>query len=107
MAAAAAFIKSKMPMGQPDSLSDQDAIDVADFVAHQPRPVFAGAKPAGSAKGRCAGGLSRCGAAPAEHGVDEDGGAGDAEAEDEGDQKPVCRPAGIGKAGRRDLGHQH
>ncbi|MBL8420380.1 MAG: c-type cytochrome [Dechloromonas sp.] len=39
---AAAFIKSKMPMGQPDSLSDQDAIDVADFVAHQPRPVFAG-----------------------------------------------------------------
>jgi thiosulfate dehydrogenase len=52
MAAAAAFIKSKMPMGQPDSLSDQDAIDVADFVAHQPRPVFAGAKPAGSAKGR-------------------------------------------------------
>lgn len=49
---AAAFIKSKMPMGQPDSLSDQDAIDVADFVAHQPRPVFAGAKPAGLAKGR-------------------------------------------------------
>jgi thiosulfate dehydrogenase len=49
---AAAFIKSKMPMGQPDSLSDQDAIDVADFVAHQPRPVFTGAKSAGQAKGR-------------------------------------------------------
>lgn len=41
-ATAAAFIKSKMPLGQPDSLSDQDAVDVADFVAHQPRPVFAG-----------------------------------------------------------------
>lgn len=49
---AAAFIKSKMPMGQPDSLSDQDAIDVADYVAHQPRPVFAGGKPAGQAKRR-------------------------------------------------------
>ena len=45
-ATAAAFIKSKMPMGQPDSLSDQDAIDVADFVAHQPRPVFSSPKPA-------------------------------------------------------------
>lgn len=41
-ATAAAFIKNKMPLGQPDSLSDQDAVDVADFVAHQPRPVFAG-----------------------------------------------------------------
>lgn len=51
-ATAAAFIKGKMPMGQPNSLSDQDAIDVADFVAHQPRPVFAGAKPASPAKGR-------------------------------------------------------
>ena len=49
---AAAFIKSKMPMGQPDSLSDQDAIDVADYVAHQPRPVFSGAKPVSPAKGR-------------------------------------------------------
>jgi len=49
---AAAFIKSKMPMGQPDSLSDQDALDVADYVAHQPRPVFAGVKPAAPAKGR-------------------------------------------------------
>lgn len=43
-ATAAAFIKNKMPLGQPDSLSDQDAVDVADFVAHQPRPVFAGAR---------------------------------------------------------------
>lgn len=49
---AAAFIKSKMPMGQPDSLSDQDAIDVADFVAHQQRPVFAGGEAAGQAMGR-------------------------------------------------------
>jgi thiosulfate dehydrogenase len=48
---AAAFIKNKMPLGQPDSLRDQDAIDVADFVAHQPRPVFAGAQPGGQAKG--------------------------------------------------------
>lgn len=47
---AAAFIKSKMPMGQPDSLSDQDAIDVADFVAHQPRPVFSAPKAAAAAK---------------------------------------------------------
>jgi len=47
---AAAFIKGKMPMGQPDSLSDQDAIDVADFVAHQPRPVFSAPKAAAAAK---------------------------------------------------------
>ena len=40
---AAAFIKGKMPLGQNDSLSDQEAVDVADFVAHQPRPAFAGA----------------------------------------------------------------
>ena len=38
---AAAFIKHNMPLGQGGSLSDQDAIDVADFVAHQPRPAFA------------------------------------------------------------------
>lgn len=47
---AAAFIKGKMPLGQNDSLNDQDAIDVADFVAHQPRPAFAGAAN-GPAKG--------------------------------------------------------
>ena len=40
---AAAFIKGKMPLGQNNSLSDQEAVDVADFVAHQPRPAFAGA----------------------------------------------------------------
>jgi thiosulfate dehydrogenase len=38
---AAAFIKHKMPLGQGDTLSDQDAVDVADYVAHQPRPAFA------------------------------------------------------------------
>jgi thiosulfate dehydrogenase len=40
---AAAFIKGKMPLGQNNSLSEQEAIDVADFVAQQPRPAFAGA----------------------------------------------------------------
>jgi thiosulfate dehydrogenase len=42
---AAGFIKHNMPLGQGGSLSDQDAVDVADFVAHQPRPAFA---PAGN-----------------------------------------------------------
>jgi hypothetical protein len=32
-------------------LSDQDAIDVADFVANQPRPVFAGSIPASRPRG--------------------------------------------------------
>jgi len=40
----AAFIKHNMPLGQGDSLSDQDAVDVADYVAHQPRPAFAAGK---------------------------------------------------------------
>jgi thiosulfate dehydrogenase len=33
-----------MPLGQVGTLSDQDAIDVAEFFTHQPRPAFAGAK---------------------------------------------------------------
>ncbi len=41
---AAGFIKHNMPLGQGGSLSDQDAIDVAEFMTHQPRPAFAGAK---------------------------------------------------------------
>jgi len=41
---AAAFIKQNMPLGQGNTLSDQDAIDVAEYVTHQPRPAFAAAK---------------------------------------------------------------
>ena len=41
---AAAFIKHNMPLGQGGTLSDQDAIDVAEFMTHQPRPAFAAAK---------------------------------------------------------------
>jgi len=41
---AAAFIKHNMPLGQEGSLSDQDAIDVAEFVTHQPRPAYAAAR---------------------------------------------------------------
>ncbi|MGA8653102.1 MAG: c-type cytochrome, partial [Xanthobacteraceae bacterium] len=45
---AAAFIKNNMPiayglnppLGQGGALSDQDAIDVADYFSHQPRPDF-------------------------------------------------------------------
>ena len=41
---AAAFIKSNMPLGQGGSLSDQDAVDVAEFVTHNPRPPYAAAR---------------------------------------------------------------
>ena len=41
---AAAFIKHNMPLGQGGSLSDQDAIDVAQYMAHQPRPAYAAAR---------------------------------------------------------------
>lgn len=41
---AAAFIKNNMPLGQGNTLSEQEAIDVAEFVTHQPRPPFAPAK---------------------------------------------------------------
>jgi thiosulfate dehydrogenase len=41
---AAAFIKRNMPLGQGGSLSDQDAVDVAEFLTHQSRPFFEPAK---------------------------------------------------------------
>lgn len=41
---AAGFIKHNMPLGQGGSLGDQDAIDVAEFVSHRPRPAFVAAK---------------------------------------------------------------
>ena len=41
---AAAFIQHNMPLGQGGSLPGQDAVDVADFVAHQPRPAYAAGK---------------------------------------------------------------
>jgi len=41
---AAAFIKHNMPLGQGNTLSEQEAIDIADYVTHQPRPAFAPAK---------------------------------------------------------------
>jgi thiosulfate dehydrogenase len=41
---AAGFIKHNMPLGQGGSLSDQEAVDVAEFMTHQPRPAFAAAK---------------------------------------------------------------
>jgi thiosulfate dehydrogenase len=41
-----------MPLGQNDSLSDQEAIDVADFMAYQPRPALAGARNDDSEGGR-------------------------------------------------------
>ena len=37
---AAGFIKHKMPFGADDSLSDEEAWDVAGFVLAQPRPLF-------------------------------------------------------------------
>ncbi len=37
---AAAFIRHNMPLGQGGTLSAQDAVDVAEFVTHQPRPDF-------------------------------------------------------------------
>lgn len=41
---AAAFIRHNMPLGQGNTLSEQDAIDVAEFVTHQPRPDYAPGK---------------------------------------------------------------
>ena len=37
---AAAFIRYKMPEGAPNSLTDQEAVDIASFFANQPRPAF-------------------------------------------------------------------
>lgn len=39
---AAAFVKQNMPLGQPNTLTEQEAVDVAEFFTHQPRPDFPG-----------------------------------------------------------------
>jgi len=50
---AAAFIKANMPLGQQNSLTDQQAWDVAAFVNSQPRPADPRNKAAAStARGR-------------------------------------------------------
>ncbi|KAA0912548.1 c-type cytochrome [Psychrobacter sp. ANT_WB68] len=38
---AAAFIKGKMPFGQGNTLTDQEAVDIAAYFTHLPRPVKA------------------------------------------------------------------
>jgi len=38
---ASAFVRWNMPLGQGGSLSDEEALDVAEFFTHQPRPDFA------------------------------------------------------------------
>jgi len=38
---AAGFVKTNMPVGQGNTLSDADALDVAAYFTHQPRPDFA------------------------------------------------------------------
>lgn len=38
---AAAFIKGNMPLGQPNTLTDQEAVDIAEYFTHLERPVFA------------------------------------------------------------------
>ena len=40
---AAAFVKHNMPLGQGDTLTDQEAFDVAEYFITQPRPNFAAA----------------------------------------------------------------
>lgn len=37
---AAAFVRYKMPEGLENSLSEQDAVDIASFFVHQPRPAY-------------------------------------------------------------------
>ena len=39
---AAAFVKAKMPLGQGETLTDQEAYDVAAYFTREPRPDFAG-----------------------------------------------------------------
>jgi thiosulfate dehydrogenase len=41
---AAAFVKHNMPLGQGNTLTDQEAFDVAAYFTTQPRPDFAGKK---------------------------------------------------------------
>ena len=38
---AAAFVKHNMPLGQGETLTDKEAIDVAEYFTHQVRPVYA------------------------------------------------------------------
>ncbi|MGO2225585.1 MAG: c-type cytochrome [Psychrobacter celer] len=38
---AAAFVKGKIPFGQGNTLTDQEAVDVASYFTHLPRPVKA------------------------------------------------------------------
>jgi thiosulfate dehydrogenase len=38
---AAAFVKAAMPLGQGNTLTDQEAFDVAAYFTQQPRPDFA------------------------------------------------------------------
>jgi thiosulfate dehydrogenase len=40
----AAFVKANMPLGNPGSLSDQQAVDVSAYVLSHPRPHFDGAR---------------------------------------------------------------
>ena len=37
---AAAFTKTNMPLGQDNTLTDQEALDIAAYFTHQPRPDF-------------------------------------------------------------------
>ena len=37
---AAAFVKHNMPLGQGGTLTDQEALDVAEYFTHLPRPVY-------------------------------------------------------------------
>ncbi|WP_292938356.1 c-type cytochrome [Noviherbaspirillum sp.] len=37
---AAAFVRHNMPLGQPDTLTEQEAVDVAEYFTHQARPDF-------------------------------------------------------------------
>lgn len=39
---AAAFVKHNMPLGQPNTLTDQEAVDVAEYFTHLGRPDFPG-----------------------------------------------------------------
>jgi thiosulfate dehydrogenase len=48
---AAGFVKSNMPLGQGNTLSSVDAVDVAAYFTRKPRPDFCG-KIAGLAEGR-------------------------------------------------------
>lgn len=38
---AAAFVRANMPLGQPNTLTEQEAFDVAEYFIRQPRPDFA------------------------------------------------------------------